>query len=312
MTWQEWLNQQQLAGGGATAPAAAASIPTAALPSVVQGGAGGLSSVSPTGGGMGGIGSEISGLLGGIGDFTSGNTAAGLEGLGGTALLAGSPFAAETFGLSEVPGLVMELLGMFGVGGTSVPREAKTTALGGALEGSGNPLDAIVGQFIGQGAGAGRVLSESGSSTFGQSTEDLAAYLSALTGQQLPNVTATGFQHNPTFMAPGLGNAGSNFKIPAGYNFMDPSQAQNASSIIERIIGMQQPAGQLKPAQADWQKIVSQLISKGDLTKYNGPMGAAGGQPTSAGAIPNVSLPHPLAQNQPQVTPAPYPLTTGA
>jgi len=294
MTWQEWLNQQQIAGGGAPA-AGAASVPMSAL------------------GGVSPAGSAAGAGLGGLFGINSNNTDAGLGGqAGGTVggLLGSALGPLGSIGGDFIGSMLGDLLGELIGGG--IPRGAKTSALGGALEGSGNPLDAIVGQFVGQGASAGRVLSESGSSTFGQSTEDLAAYLSALTGQQLPNVTATGFQHNPSFLAPGLGNAGSNFKIPAGYNFMDPSQAQNASSIIERIIGMQQPAGQLKPAEADWQKIVSQLISKGDLTKYSGPMGAAGGQPTSASAIPNLSLPHPLAQNQPQTTPAPYPLTTGA
>jgi hypothetical protein len=295
MTWQEWLNQQQIAGGGAPAAGAgAASIPASSIP-----GAGGNNNLT-------GVAAGVGGMLGGNPGSTDASLGGGIGDIAGTigGSLLGIPF------LGAAGGFIGDLIGSLFGGG--VPREAKTSALGGALEGSGNPLDAIVGQFVGQGASAGRVLSESGSSTFGQSTEDLAAYLSALTGQQLPNVTATGFQHNPSFLAPGLGNAGTNFKIPAGYNFMDPSQAQNASSIIEKIIGMQQPAGQLKPAEADWQKIVSQLISKGDLTKYNGPMGAAGGQPTSASAIPNLSLPHPLAQNQPQTTPAPYPLTTGA
>ena len=285
------LNQQGPAGaysGGASAPAAASVSPNA----ISSGG--NYPAFSP----LNPLGAAAGAGLGNLFGINSNNQDAQLGSLAGG--FAGGPLG--TF--------LGDLIGGWIGGG--IPRGAKTEALGGALESSGNSLEDIIGQFINKGAGAGRVLSESGNSTFGQSTYDLASFLTALTGQQLPNVTASGFQHNPTFTAPGLGNAGTNFKLPPGYNFMDPSKAQDAASIIERIVGLQQPAGQAKPAEADWQKVISQLISRGDLTKYNGPMGAVGASPTSPGAIPNVSLPHPLAQNQPQLTPPPYPVTAGA
>lgn len=285
MTLQEildLLNQQS--GSGGAAPSGAASISSNNI----------TNSFNP----LNGPADQFGGLLSTLG---GGNPASGSAQEGG---------AIGNLLLGPFGGFLGDFIGSLVGGG--IPRSAKTEALGGALESSGNSLEDIIGQFINKGAGAGRVLSESGNSTFGQSTYDLASFLTALTGQQLPNVTASGFQHNPTFTAPGLGNAGTNFKLPPGYNFMDPSKAQDAASIIERIVGLQQPAGQAKPAEADWQKVISQLISRGDLTKYNGPMGAVGASPTSPGAIPNVSLPHPLAQNQPQLTPPPYPVTAGA
>lgn len=255
---------------------------------------------------LGGIGGQLGGLLGGAFGGSQGGEAGLGSGVG-----------------SLLGGLTLGPLGALGGGflgdfigsliGGGVPREAKTSAVGSALSNSGNPLADLVGQFVSKGADMGHVLSESGGSTFGNSAETLATFLQALTGSQIPTVTGSGFEHNPTFTPPGLGLSGSHFQLPQGYQFMDASNAGDAASVIEKIIGLTTQSTNTpgKSLQGDWQQVVQQLIGNGDLTKFQGTLGSPGNAPTSPGANPNVSLPHPLAQNRVQATPAPYPLEQG-
>jgi hypothetical protein len=277
------------------------------------GGGGGAASISPNalsslgGGGGGGAGGMLGGLAGmfGGGGAKSGDTGDQVAGSVGSGLMSiPSPW-------TMIPGAILEMLSSFGVfdfGG--VPHEAKTAALGSALTSSGNPLADIVGQFVNKGVGQGHVMSESGSSTFGNSVETLSTFLQALTGQQIPTISGSGFEHNPTFNPPGLGRSGTNFALPQGYQFMDPSKAPDAAKIIEKLVGMSAPGG--TPPQGEWQKIVQDLIGKGDLTKYQGPLGAVGASPTSPGANPNISLPHPLAPSPAKSVQPPYPLQQAA
>jgi hypothetical protein len=192
-----------------------------------------------------------------------------------------------------------------------IPREAKSFALGGALEQTGNPLDQLIGQFVNRGVGAGHVLSESGGSTFEGGVGRLAAMLEAITGQQAPAASATGFNNNPTYNSPQLGKAAKLFQLPTGDQFVNTqSGLATAAHDIERMLGPGMDAAGVggKSGQMDWQRLLSELTSQGVLKKYQGQLGAPGANSTSAGAIPNVSLPHPLAQNQPQFAQSPYPV----
>ena len=304
MTLQDLLNMINQGGGSAGSTAASVS-PSA------------LSSVTNPGGALGGA---LGGAFGGnpsSGDASLGGNAGGL--VGGIAGSALGPLG--SLGGSAVGDLIGTLIGSLIGGG--VPREAKTSAVGSALTGSGNPLDALVGQFVTKGANQGRVLSESGSSTFGQSAYDLADFLSALTGQQEPSVTASGFNKNPSFTAPALGKVASRLQIPAGYNFLSAANEPDAAKIIQQIVGIQQPAGSYPAQKADWQKVLQDLIAKGDLTRYQGTLGSPQGTtPTTPGTAstasvgagtssnPTIALPHPLAP--PPVVQPPYPLQQAA
>lgn len=192
-----------------------------------------------------------------------------------------------------------------------IPREAKSSALGAALEQTGNPLDELIGRFVNRGVGAGHVLSESGGSTFEGGTGRLAAMLEALTGMQAPSASATGFNNNPTYNSPLLGKAAKLFQLPTGDEFVNTqSGLAKAAQDIERMLGpgMSAPSVGGKSGQMDWQRLLSELSAQGVLKKYAGQLGAPGATSTSAGAIPNISLPHPLAQNQQPGVQPPYPV----
>ena len=211
------------------------------------------------------------------------------------------------------------LLGGFGGGalgdilggwiGGGVPTEAKTTGIAGALGSSGNPLDAMIAQFINQkGVLQGNPLSNPGTD---EATRRFAAIVEALTGQQAPEATATGFQNNPTWQNPQMGKVMENLRIPAGYEFVnDPSKYADVFKDVSGAVGNSASTAFSGPdAQNEWQRVLRELIQQGALTKYQGPLGAPGGTPnTTPGAIPNVSLPHPLAQNPALSVPAPYPV----
>jgi hypothetical protein len=293
MTLQELLKLLEQADGSAgpvtAAPATAASTP--ATPGAAAG---------VPGAALGVAGAGLS-------------TATGIPGLGlsleAIPLLQeiSQTFIDPLFGLNPSPLGFLGPLGDWIAGG--IPRSAKSGAIGTALESSGNPLDALIGQYVGKGVAQGDVLSESGPSNFETDVSRFAAMVEALTGLQAPEATATGFNHNPTWENPAMARAIQGFQLPPGYEFVnDPSKLADVYKDIASKIGMSASNVYGKAGQRDWTSVVQELISQGALTKYGGPMGAAGAQNTSAGAIPNISLPHPLAQNQPQLTPPPYPL----
>lgn len=298
MTLQEILDliqQQQSSGGQSAASPTSASVSPNTIGSTAGGAASLLGSGAGALSGTGGITSILPILGQGLTSLTGGpsrhNPVTDMSSQLGFGWLAK---LTEDLGIPTISDL-------FGV-----PREAKTASLGQALQGTGNPLAGLVGQFINNGVAGGHVLSESGASTFGNSTETLASFLQALTGSQIPTVQGTGdFQKNPTFTPPGLGLSGSHFQLPAGYQFMDIQNSPQAAMDIEKIIGTTSTGGNI---QGDWQKVIQQLIGQGALTKYQGALGSPGNAPTNPGNNPNVSLPHPLAQNRVQATPPPYPL----
>ena len=289
----------------AAAPAAAASVPAA--PAATPGG------TSPTGAAMAGGfptaangGSALAELLGPLFGINQGTDST----LGGDAGAAVGGIAGSLLGpLGSLGGTALgDLLGSLLGGwiGGGVPTEAKTQGIAGALDSSGNPLDAMIGQFVGKEANAGNPLSSPGSD---EATRRFASMVEALTGQQAPGVTAAGFNNNPTWSNPPMGAAAQKLQLPAGYQFVnDPSKMADVYKDVSGATGLNaSTAYSGAGAQAEWQRVIRELIQQGALTKYKGPMGAAGGNNTAAGAIPNIGLPHPLAQNQPQMTPSPYP-----
>ena len=267
---------------------------------------GGAASISPTSlaNPTSGIGSELGGLLSSVAGGNPGSGDAALGGsLGG---LAGSLLLGPLGGL----------LGAFGgdfIGslfGGGVPREAKTSSIAQALQGSPNQLDELLGQFAQKGVNAGNVLSESGSSTFGNSLQRVAGMLEALTGQQIQGVTGTGnFQNDPSLNFTKLGRVASHLQIPQGYEFVtDPSAINTAFQDISKMTPLQAGGGS-KGAEGEWQRLLNELISHGTLQRYKGSLGSPGATTTSAGAIPNVSLPHPFQQqNNPAAAAPPYPV----
>lgn len=289
----------------------AASVPatvTGTSTGAVSSGAPGVGTLLQSGGGGANIGNLI-GQLFGLNPSSAGAT--GSEIGTGIGALAGS--------FIPIPG-VGTLLGALAGGalgdvfgnlvGGGIPQTAKTTALGQAFGASGNPIDALLAKFIQRGVGQGDVLSQSGGSTFEGALQRLGAMLEALTGQKGATVTATGFQNNPTYGPKPLGFAADKYQLPAGYEFVqDPSKLQQIYKDLLPIIGMSAPGfGAGAGSQEEWKRIVNELISQGTLQKYGGPLGAVGAGPTSAGAIPNISLPHPLAQNTGKFAPPPYPV----
>lgn len=213
---------------------------------------------------------------------------------------------------SAVGGFAGGLLGdIFGgaIGG-GLPTEAKTAGLGQAALSSGNPLDALIGKFIGREVNAGNPLSQSGSSTAEGAVQRFAALIEAITGQSAPGVTATGFQNNPTLGFPSLGAALQKFRLPAGYQFSnDPSKLADIYKDVSGAQGLTAPGVGGHNDPEEWQRILRELIQQGAITRYQGPLGAVGGGGTSPGAIPNVSLPHPLASSSnPAAVQSPYPV----
>ncbi len=313
MTLEELLKLLEQAGGSAgpvtAAPATAASAP--AKPAAASG----VPGLTPSAGLLStdlmsiGAGTEFGNLVDPLFGINAGSASStGGEVGGGVGALIGllfGPLGSALGGLGG--GFLGDLLGGWIGGG--IPRSAKSGAIGTALESSGNPLDALIGQYVGKGVAQGDVLSESGPSSFETDVDRFAAMVEALTGLQAPGVTATGFQHNPTWQNPAMARAIQGFQLPPGYEFVnDPSKLADVYKDIASKIGISASNVYGKAGQRDWTSVVQELISQGALTKYGGPMGAAGAQNTSAGAIPNISLPHPLAQNQPQLTPPPYPV----
>ena len=229
MTLQEiidLLNQQN--SGTSSSPAAAASVPSSTIGKPSSAGV----NLSSLGGSLGGLAGGALGGNPGSNSAAIGNEVGGIAGIGSGIL--GTLLGGGLLGpLGAIAGPFLgDLIGSLIGGG--VPREAKTQAIGGALTSSGNPLADLVGKFVNLGAGNGDVLSQSGSNTFGNSTQGLSTFLQALTGQQIPSVTGTGsnFTKDPTFTPPGLGNS-AHFQLPAGYNFLNQSEAPLASSVIE-------------------------------------------------------------------------------
>jgi len=197
-----------------------------------------------------------------------------------------------------------------------VPREAKTSAIGSALGGTGNQIDQLLGSYINKGVNNGRVLSESGPGSFEGDVRRMSAMLEALTGEKAPNATATGFENNPTWANPPLGKAASKFQLPPGYEFINDPNAVNQAfdAIVKQLKGVGSAdsanaamSGSNGQGIGDWQSVLNQLISQGDLKKYSGPMGAVGGGNTSGSAVPNVVLPHPLQSKSADFLPASYP-----
>lgn len=199
-----------------------------------------------------------------------------------------------------------------GAVGGGVPRAQKSQGIEAALGQSGNPLDALIAKYIGAGINKGGVLSESGGSTLEGGSRRFAAMLEAITGQSAPGVTPAG-ANATNFGNPSLGGAAGLYRLPAGYEFAsDPSKLPQIFQDIMGAIGNNAPGEGFKGGagpQEEWQRVLRELIQQGALQKYQGPLGAAGGGGTSAGAIPNVSLPHPLASTgNPATAPAPYPV----
>ncbi len=306
MTLQDLLDLLAQSGGSTAptaAPATAASKP--ASPAAASG-VPGLSSIT-SGTGIGNLVDPLFGINPGSASSEGGEIG------GGIGLLTGLALAPETGGLSL---LLDPLLGAFGgdiLGGWfggGLPTEAKPAGIASALGASGNPLDVLLGQYVNKGVSEGDSLSQSGNSTFEAAVARFGAMLEALTGTRAPGVTATGFNNNPSWNSPGLGKAIQGFQLPPGYEFInDPSALTDVYKDIASKIGMSAPFNIYgKGGQQDWQSIVQELIGQGALQKYQGPLGAAGAQNTSAGAIPNVSLPHPLAPNPALSVPPPYPV----
>ena len=233
------------------------------------------------------MGGEVGGGVGALIGMLFGPLGSALGGLGG--------------------GLLGDVVGGWIGGG--VPTETKTTGIASALGSSGNPLDALIAQFINnKGVTQDNPLS---SGSFDEATRRFAAMVEALTGQKAPEATATGFNNNPTWQNPAMGRAIKGFQLPAGYEFVnDPSKFADIFKDVSGAVGSSASTAFSGPdAQNEWQRVLRELIQQGALTKYQGPLGAPGGTPNTApGAIPNISLPHPLAQNQPAMTPTPYPV----
>lgn len=292
LTDLDQLLQQLYDTGGSPAP----STPTAAsIPAIGSGGSQGAALgnlINPAFGINSGPGSAEGGAIGGdVGSLIGmlfGPLGSAIGGFGG--------------------GLLGDILGGWIGGG--LPTEAKTAGLGQAALASGNPLDALIGKFIGREVNAGNPLSQSGGSTAEEAVQRFAAIIQAITGQGAPSVTATGFQNNPTLGFPSLGKALQTFRLPAGYQFSnDPSKLADIYKDVSGAVNLQEPSVRGKPAQEEWQRILRELIQQGAITKYQGPLGAVGGGGTSPGAIPNLSLPHPLANTaNPAATQAPYPV----
>lgn len=214
---------------------------------------------------------------------------------------------------------------LFGAG-PGVPREAKTAAIGTALGNSGDPLAALLGQYVGTGAQGGHVFSESGPTTFGGATDQVAAMLEALTGQQIPGVTGTGtnFSKDPTYTPGALGRVGTNLQLPQGFEFVnDPSKYPQILKDIEQLVpmgGSLAGAPGVKQEEGRWKDLLSQLQSQGILQRYQGSLGApgaGGGTPGQAGqGAPGTAatLAHPFTnqQNNSKFATSPYPLTAGA
>lgn len=279
--------QQSGASGGSAAPASAASVPASATSGGTQLGTLINPALGINTGPSSAEGGQIGGDIGSVLGLLFGPAGSALGGLGG--------------------GLLGDVLG--GAIGGGVPTAAKSTALGTALDTSGSGIDALIGKFIGKEVNSGNVLSQSDPSNAENDVRRFAAIVEALTGQRGPSVTATGFNNNPTWNNPGIGKAIKDFRIPAGYQFSsDPSKLGDIYKDVSGSIGLQSTGIKGPGSGEEWQRIVRELIQQGALTKYQGPLGAAGGGNTSGGAIPNVSLPHPLAQNQQQLTQAPYPV----
>lgn len=313
LTLAQLIQLLQQSGGG-VAPSGAASVPKATagatgLPGVGTLG-GGASLLSPSGTGTStGIqaGNLVDPLFGINAGAASGEGGAIGGGLGSIIGLLFGPLGSALGGLGG--SFLGDILGGWIGGG--VPAAAKSESIANAFGSSGNSLDALIGQYIGRGINNGGVLSESGGSTLEGGARRFAAMLEALTGQSAPGVTGTGFNNNPYFGTPSLGTAGNRFQLPAGYEFAsDPSKLGDIFQDLKNAIGLSAPGvgGKTAGAQGEWQDVVRQLIQQGGLTKYQGPLGAAGGGNTSSSSIPNVSLPHPLAQNSAAFTPAPYPV----
>lgn len=211
-------------------------------------------------------------------------------------------------GLSNILAELTTALGIPTIGDLiGLPKLAKTTGIENALADTGSGNDALISQFIGREVNAGNPLS---SNTADNAVRRFAAMVQALTGQGAPSATATGFQNNPTFTNPELGKALQRFRLPAGYEFANtPNAQQDIYTDLRNTLPLNSGNIFGKSGQADWQTVVRELIQQGALQKYQGPLGAAGGGNTAAGAIPNVSLPHPLTnQTNPAITSAPYPV----
>jgi hypothetical protein len=211
-------------------------------------------------------------------------------------------------GLSDIIAKITTALGIPTIGDLiGLPTEAKTSGIETALAGTGSANDALISQFIGREVNAGNPLSNNSTDN---DVRRFAAMVQALTGEGAPGATATGFQNNPTFDNPAMAKAIERFKLPAGYQFANnPSADADIYKDISGSIGLDASNIFGKSGQSDWQSVVRQLIQQGALTKYQGPLGAPGGGPTSAGSIPNVSLPHPLSSTaNPAIAPAPYPV----
>lgn len=226
----------------------------------------------------------------------------------GTTQLLGVANQAGVGGLGSVLAELGAALGIPNIGDLiGLPTEAKTQGIESALANTGSGNDALISQFIGREVGAGNPLS---SNTADNSVRRFAAMVQALTGQPAPSATATGFQNNPTFTNPELGKALQRFRLPAGYEFASSPTAQaDIYKDLRNTLGLNSNAIFGKGGEGDWQTVVRELIQQGALQKYQGPLGAAGGGNTASGAIPNVSLPHPLTNTaNPAFAASPYPV----
>jgi hypothetical protein len=233
------------------------------------GSGGGLGSLFGGGGGFGGglygpastlggmLGSGVAGAIGGSGpNFNSGSAGMGGNIGGMVGGLGGSFFGpAGTFAGAALGDLIGSLMGGYIGGG--LPKMAKPQAAVGALEGSGNWVQQMLGKYIQrQGIGQGYDLSQGAGSHPGFNPQTYSNMLQLLSGLNLGS-------HGGKLVLPDLG-----FKNPVTlYGFA------NQPEVAGKFSGFDKQLGQLSPYQIE--SIAPELrymATHGNLRKELGPL----------------------------------------